>query len=421
MVHHQFAIIGGGTAGITVAARLLKKNKKFDIAIIDPAETHYYQPAWTLVAAGTYNFEKTGRPMKSVIPKGVKWIKDRVEALNPEENKLTTNSSGEISYDYLIVAPGVQMDMDGIEGLKENFNKNGVHSIYVDPKNTLKALKSFKGGNALFTQPAGAIKCGGAPQKIMYLSDELFRKTGVRNKTNIVFATPGTVIFGIKEFADTLTKVVDRKEITLRFFHKLVKIDGEKKEAHYQIMKENPSDPSIIYNPNEAIGERMISEREVVIPYDIMHLAPPQSAPEFIKRSKLSHQEGPSKGWMEVDQNTLQHVKYDNVFGLGDVAALPTAKTGAAVRKQAPVVVDNILKLMEGESLIKGYHGYSSCPLVTGYGKMVLAEFKYKNERDPDPIISKFVDTTKESYLMWLLKKYGLPFMYWNLMLKGKA
>ena len=154
----------------------------------------------------------------------------------------------------------------------------------------------------------------------------------------------------------------------------------------------------------------------------MMHLAPPQSAPDFIKRSKLAHQEGPNKGWINVHKHTLQHNIYPNVFALGDAVAVPTAKTGAAIRKQAPVVVENLVKVMQNEaSLSEGYQGYSSCPLVTGYGKMVLAEFKYDNVRDSDPLISTFMDTSKESWLMWLLKKYGLPFMYWNLMLKGKV
>ena len=150
----------------------------------------------------------------------------------------------------------------------------------------------------------------------------------------------------------------------------------------------------------------------------MIHLAPPQSAPDFIKHSKLAG-EG---GWIDVDKFTLRHNRYENVFALGDAASLPTAKTGAAVRKQAPVVVENLLHLMHKDgAAMKEYHGYSSCPVVTGYGKMVLAEFDYDNKRDSDPMISTFVDTSKEQYSMWLLKKYGLPFLYWNLMRKGRA
>lgn len=418
--HHQIAIIGAGTAGITVAAQLLKKDKSLDIAIIDPADTHWYQAAWTLVGAGTFDMKKTARPMSSVIPKGSKWIKDFVDKIDAENNSLQLRSGGILTYEYLVAAPGIQIDLDGIEGLKETIGKNGVCSNYIDAEYTLKVLEQFKGGNALFTQPATPIKCGGAPQKIMYLAEEFFKKTAVRDKTNVIFATPGTVIFGVKDFAETLMKVVDKKNINLRFFHKLVKIDGEKKLAYYQITRAEEDDRALTHNAIDNLGIKEENELEVV-PFDMLHLAPPQSAPDFIKCSLIAHQEGNSKGWINVDINTLQHPKYKNVFGLGDAAALPTAKTGAAVRKQAPVVVENLLAAIKGEAITAQYEGYSSCPLVTGFGKMVLAEFKYNNVRDSDKMISRFLNPAKESYWLWVLKKYGLPYMYWNLMLKGKA
>jgi sulfide:quinone oxidoreductase len=419
--HHQIAIIGAGTAGITVAAQLLRKDKKLDIAIIDPADTHWYQPAWTLVAADTYKMKNTARPMSSVIPRGSKWIKDFVDKINADKNELSLRSGDVITYDYLIAAPGIQIDLDGIEGLRETIGKNGVCSNYIDPEYSLEVLKNFKGGNAIFTQAATPIKCGGAPQKIMYLADDFLRKAGIREKTNILYPMPGSILFGVPEFLPALMGVVDRKDISLKFFHKLVKIDGPNKLAYYEItLPEGDSRPTNYHTKDEAMNITKEGNL-VVVPFEMLQLAPPQSAPDFIKKSSISYQEGPNKGWIEVDINTLQHPRYPNVFGIGDAAALPTAKTGAAVRKQAPVLVENLLSLMKNEALTEQYEGYSSCPIVTGYGSLVLAEFKYNNVRDSDKLISKFVDTTKESYWMWLLKKFGLPFMYWNLMLKGKA
>lgn len=416
--NHQIAIIGGGTAGITVAAQLINKDKKLDIAIIDPADTHYYQAAWTLVGAGTFDFEKTARPMKSVIPNGVKWHKEAVEKIDPDNNVLKLGSGDEVEYQYLVVCPGVIYDFDAVEGLRETMNKNGVCSNYTDSNYTWEVLKNFKGGNAIFTQAATPIKCGGAPQKIMYLSADYWRKHGMLDKVNISFPTPGSVIFGVKDFADTLMKVVDRYGIELRFFHKLTKVDGEKKQAHFTITAEQYDESKLFYHRNKKIEDLDPSEMKVILPFDMLHLAPPQAAPLFIQESKLVN----ADKWVDVNINTLQHNQYTNIFALGDVAALPTAKTGAAVRKQAPVVVENLMHVMHKESqLSDGYHGYSSCPLVTGYGKMVLAEFGYDNVRMSDPMISKFVNTAKENWSMWLLKKYGLPFMYWNLMLKGKA
>ena len=420
--HHQIVIIGAGTAGITVAAQLKGKDKQLDIAIIDPADTHYYQAAWTLVGAGTFDFEKTARPMKSVIPPGVKWIKDAVKGVDPDKNTIQLASGGQVDYDYLVVCPGVIYDYDQVEGLGAAMNKGGVCSNYVDSKYTWEVLRNFKGGNAVFTQAATPIKCGGAPQKIMYLAADYFRKHGLADKVNITFPMPGSVIFGVPEFAKTLMKVVDRYDIELRFFHKLTKVDAEKRQVHFKITAESSMIAGCFYSLNPNIKDLNPSETDVVLEYDMLHLAPPQAAPAFIQQSKLAFQEGPNKGWVNVNINTLQHSQYTNVFSLGDVAALPTAKTGAAVRKQAPVVVENLMHVLHQEKeLNPGYHGYSSCPLVTGYGKMVLAEFKYDNVRDSDKMISTFVDTTQENYSMWLLKKYGLPFMYWNLMLKGKA
>lgn len=420
--HYQIIIIGAGTAGITVAAQLKLKNKKLDIALVDPADKHYYQAAWTLVGAGTYNFNDTERNMKDLIPSGVSWIQEHVEVMNPEENQITTKECNQYSYDYLVVCPGIQYDLKAIEGLEDTLDKNNVCSNYTNSKYTWKVLQNFKGGNAIFTQPATPIKCGGAPQKIMYLADDYFKKSGVRDQTNIAFVTPGSVIFGVEDFKKTLMEVVDRKKIGLYFFHKITKIDAANQLLHFSITANADQPEKLFYHPIDQLGYSKIAETEVTIPYDMVHLAPPQSAPDFVKNSALAHQDGPSKGWVNVNINTLQHNVYSNVFSLGDSAALPTAKTGAAVRKQAPVLVENLLHVINQEgNLSEAYKGYSSCPLVTGYGKMVLAEFDYNNDRDTDPLIGKFVDTAKENWSMWMLKKYGLPFMYWNLMLKGKA
>ncbi len=419
MSHHQIAIIGAGTAGITVAARLMRKNANLDVVLIDPSEKHYYQPAWTLVGAGAYKFEKTVGYTRDYIPHGVKWVKERVTAVEPDNNKLKLESGEEVSYDYLVVCPGVQYRLNWIEGLEETMGKNGVCSNYIDANYTWEVLQSFKGGNAVFTQPATPIKCGGAPQKIMYLTSDYIAKHGLKDKSRVIFATPGSVIFGVDPFKDRLMEIVAEKDIALLFFHKPVKIDGTNHKVYFELM-ENDKD-KLFYNFKNDMGYEDAGENRVSLPFEMLHLAPPQSAPDFIMHSKLAAQEGPDKGWVEVDIYTLQHKRYANVFSLGDVAALPTAKTGAAVRKQAPVLVENLLAVMQGKQPQARYEGYSSCPIVTGYGRMLLAEFKYDNVRDSDPLLSKFFDTSKDSYAMWLLKKYLLPFMYWKMMLRGKA
>lgn len=417
--HYQILIIGGGTAGLMVAAQLKRKKNNIEIGLIEPSDKHYYQPAWTLVGAGTFDYNDTIRKEGDYMPEGVEWIKDYASKLVPEKNTVETRNNGAITYDYLVVAPGLVMDLDGIEGLREAMDTDSVCSNYIDPRKTWEILKNFKKGNAVFTQPTTPIKCGGGPQKAAYLAADYFRKEGRSNDVNVIYATPGSVIFGVKEFAPALMNVIHRYGIILKTFYAPYKIDGAKKEIYYKYSK--PGENACVIIEDNKINEHIQGESTIVMPYDMLHLAPPQKTPQFISDSALAHQEGPSKGWMNVNIHTLQHPQFANVFGLGDVAALPTAKTGAAIRKQAPVVVANIIHMIEQGSLdTKTYEGYSSCPLVTGYGKMVLAEFKYDNVRDSDPLISKFVDTTKEQYSMWLLKKYGLPWLYWNQMLKGK-
>lgn len=410
--HHQILVIGGGTAGIMTAAQLLRQKKATDVAIIEPADTHYYQPAWTLVGAGTFDFDKTARPMSSVIPKGATWIQDKATGFDPEKNTVHTESQGDLTYDYLVVAPGLEYDYSLVPGLGEAIDKGVVCSNYTDSKHTWEVLKNFKGGTALFTQPTTPIKCGGAPQKIMYLAESYFRKSGVKNKTDIVFATAGTIIFGVPEIAKTLMEVVDRKDINLRFGYQLKKVDGPNQIAWYSF-----ADHEKEYNHKDVKIEK---DGELTgIHYDMMHTAPPSVAPKFIKDSVLVNE----AGWVDVDHQTMQHTKYANIFGLGDVAALPTAKTGAAIRKQVPIVVDNIDLLIKHHKIGNmAYNGYSSCPLVTDYGKMVLAEFDYNNNFTPDPKLKQMLvfDSSKESWRLWMLKKYGLPYLYWNKMMKGK-
>jgi len=429
--HFQILVIGGGTAGIMVASMLKKKNVSTDIAIIEPVDTHFYQPAWTLVGANTYNYEKTARSMASLIPNGVTWIKKFADTFEPKKNTVKTKDDTTYTYDYLVVAPGIKIAPELVEGLSEAMDKGVVCSNYTNPNHTWQVLKNFKGGTALFTQPATPIKCGGAPQKIMYLAEEYFKRSGVRKKTDIVFALPGGVIFAVKPIAKTLMGVVDKKDINLRFHHTLVKVDAKKKIAWYKVTQEPQAGGCIIMNDEDA-NKRVDPQIQynyknvkavkkdglIGIYFDMMHLAPPQQASDFIRNSALANKEG----WISVNEQTLQHTKYSNIFGLGDSAQLPTAKTGAAIRKQVPVVVGNLLHLIKTNALAnKTYNGYSSCPLVTGYGKMVLAEFDYSKNFTPDPKLKRLLisDSSKEHWRLWILKKYMLPYLYWNKMMKG--
>lgn len=416
--NYQILIVGGGNAGISVAAQLLRKNSKLDISIIDPSDKHYYQPAWTLVGGGVFDQKKTMRPEASVIPKGTTWIQKAVLAFNPENNQLTCKDGTTLSYEYLIVAPGIQLDWHKIKGAKEALGTNGVTSNYLydlTPKTFEFAQAMKKGGKAVFTNPNTPIKCGGAPQKIMYLLSDFWRKQGLLNDVQVHFYSGGGIIFGIPKYADSLNKVIDRYGIQTHFKHNLVEVDGPNKVAYFE--------------QQDADG----NTQRVAQAYDFLHITPPQSAPDFIKISPLAIPDAQSGaapgcasldelspnfgGWVDVDKHTLQHNRFPNVFSLGDAANTPNAKTGAAIRKQAPVLVENLLHQMEGKALQAQYHGYGSCPLITGYGKLILAEFDYDNQ----PVETFPFDQAQERWTMYQLKAKVLPWLYWNKILKGTA
>jgi sulfide:quinone oxidoreductase len=391
--HYRIVIVGGGSAGITAAARLAKALPHGSIAIIEPSRKHYYQPLWTLVGGGVFPKQATEREESAFIPPGATWMQDAVTEFLPAENVVVTQGGKRVGYDYLIVAAGIQIDWEKVKGLKEAIGQDGVCSNYsyeyVDK--TWDFIRNFPGGNAIFTQPAPPIKCAGAPQKIMYLADDHFRKVGVRDKTNVIFASATPSIFSVKKYADALNRVVARKGIETRYKHNLVEIRSQSKEA---------------------VFENLETKEPVVLKYDMIHVTPPKSAPDFLKRSPLANE----AGWVDVDKATLQHVRYPNVFSLGDASSLPTSKTGAAIRKQAPVLVKNLLAVMKGQAVSPQYDGYTSCPLVTGYGKLILAEFDYDlNPKETFPF-----DQSQERYSMYLLKAYGLPAIYWHGMLKGR-
>jgi sulfide:quinone oxidoreductase len=396
----KIIIVGGGNAGLSVAAQLLKKDRSLQISIIDPSSKHYYQPAWTLVGAGIFDINKTVRNEADYIPKGTTWIKDAVVSFLPDENKVVCSSGKSYEYDAMIVCPGIQLDWGKIKGFKETLGKNEVscnYSFDLAPY-TWELIKNFKGGTAIFTNPVSPVKCGGAPHKIMYLACDYWRKQGILDKCNVHYLSGASVIFGIKEYADTLSEVVKKDNIKAHFGVNVVEIDGNIKTVFYE--EKNP--------------EGIPVKKEMK--FDICHAVPPQSAPDFLKNSPLSDPKNPY-GYVEVNMNTLQHSRYDNIFALGDCTNAPCSKTGAAIRKQAPVVVQNVLAVLAKKPMAGDYTGYSACPIPTQYGKLMLAEFDYSNK----PTMTFPFDQAKPRWSMWILKTKLLPWLYWNKILKGTA
>lgn len=396
MPHYQVVIVGAGSAGLTVASQLMNTPNPPQVAIIDPAEKHYYQPLWTLVGAGIFPKEESERDQADFIPYGATWIKEYVDSFQPKKNALTLKNGESISYDVLVVAAGIQIDWDKIPGLKESVGKPGTGVVsnyaYETVDATWEAIRNLQSGNAIFTHPSTPIKCGGAPLKICFLAEEHWAKAGVRKNVNVKFVKAGPGIFAVKKYAESLTKVADRKNIERVWQTELIALRPDQKEAVFKNLE---------------------TAEETAMPYEMIHVTPPMSAPAFIANSPLAAE----TGWVEVNKETTQHTRFDNVFALGDCSNLPTSKTGAAIRKQGPVTAANVRAYLAGQEMSKKYDGYTSCPLVTGYGSLILAEFDY----DKQPMESFPFDQSKERYSMYALKAYGLPRMYWHGMLKGRA
>ena len=389
-------VIGGGSAGIAVTASLLRRQPSLTIAIVEPRETHDYQPAWTLVGGGLFDVERTRRPMNEVMPDGVTWIRAAVARIEPDENRVRLDNGQTVLYRDLIVAAGLRLAWERIDGLEQALGKDGVTSNYrydLAPY-TWDLVRSMQGGSALFTQPAMPIKCAGAPQKAMYLACDHWRRSGVLDRIDVEFNTAGAVLFGVAAFVPALMKYVMRYRANLAFSSNLVAVDGPGKVAHFDVA-----------------GADGVTTR-VAKPFDMIHVVPPQVAPDFIRDSALAD----PAGWCEVDHATLQHPRYPNVFALGDVCSAPNAKTAAAARKQAVVVAENLLAMRAGRLMPRRYDGYGACPLTVEKGKVVLAEFGYGGKLLPTfPL-----DPTRPSTLAWLLKAKLLPWFYWNGMLKAR-
>lgn len=392
-------VVGGGAAGIATAASLKKRRPSLSVAIVEPRDDHFYQPGWTLVGAGVFDHESTRRRVDALLPNGVERIRASVAKFAPETNEVVLDDGRRLAYRALVAAPGLKLDWAKVKGLEETLGRNGVTSNYKEglAEYTWELVRKLERGAAIFTQPPMPIKCAGAPQKAMYLSCDHWTRAGRIANIDVHFCNAGAVLFGVADYVPALMDYVARYGVHLEFGENLVAVDGAAKIATFE---------------RKAADGRVETVNRA---FDMLHVCPPQCAPDFVRESPLA---GPA-GWIDVDQTTLRHTRFDNVFALGDACSAPNAKTAAAVRKQAPVVAENLLAQMDGRPLAAAYDGYGSCPLTVERGKIVLAEFGYGGKLLPTfPLW--LVDGKKPTRLAWLLKERILPDVYWRVMLKGR-
>lgn len=391
----RIVVIGGGTGGMATVSALnqLPGRDKLDITLLEPAEYHYYQPQWTMVGAGLFPREVTRRPMAELVPGGINWINQSCAEFVPQDNHVITQEGKRVDYDYLIVAAGIKLDWHKIDGLTGNLGKHGICSNYSydSVASTWENIRTLKQGVAMFTFPPPPIKCAGAPQKIMYLAEDHFRRSGVRDQITVSYRCATDGIFAVKKYAAALNEICAKRGIDTQFAWKLKAVDAPAREATFEHTKS---------------GESRTEK------YAMLHITPPMSAPAVVSASPLAN----DAGYVDVDKGTLQHLRYANVFSLGDASSLPTSKTAAAIRAQLPVLILNLVAAMGGRALGEKYDGYTSCPLVTGYGRLILAEFDYElNPQETFPF-----DQGKERLSMYLLKKYVMPVIYWKGLVAGR-
>lgn len=389
----KLLIVGGGSGGCTMAAKLSKYEK--DIIMLEPNEKHYYQPMFTLIGGGMKTLSQSNCSTKSLLPKNVNWIQDKVNSFNPKDNSVTISNSDTIHYDYMVVSVGLQLNYDQITGLREALDSkdSGVCTNYSSQyvEKTYQVLQSFNSGNAIFTLPNTPIKCAGAPQKVMYITEDYLKKKGIRDKAKIIYKTSTPAIFAVKKYAQKLQQICNSRNISVDTRQSLIKINSTQKVATFEFLDE----------PNKTES----------IEYSMLHVTPPMSPPDVLIKSNLSN----SAGYLDVDPYTLRHNIYENIFGIGDCTSCPTSKTLAAVAAQSNVVLKNMINMINGNNMEYKYDGYTSCPLITGSSKCILAEFDY----DLKPLETFPINQGNELRSMFILKKDIMPLLYWNLMLKG--
>ncbi|XP_064645090.1 sulfide:quinone oxidoreductase, mitochondrial-like [Lineus longissimus] len=393
---YKVVVVGGGAGGCSTAARLCRQVGKGNVAVIEPADYHYYQPMFTLVGSGIKKLENTQHPMSEVLPSNCDWVKDKVTAFDPENNTVTTQDGHKINYDYLVVSVGLQLNYNKIKGLEEALASDPMVASNYSPmyvNKTYNAMRSFKEGNAIFTFPNTPIKCAGAPQKIMYLTEEYLRTSGKRDKSKIMFNSPLGVLFGVKKYADALWKVVEKRGIDINLKQNLVEIRADKKEAVFEKLDSE-------------------SKEKVTYPYEMIHVTPPMSTPDVLQQSPLVNE----AGFVTVNKLNMQHTKYPNVFGLGDCTDIPTAKTAAAIASQNAILANSFKAVMNGQKPTGNYNGYTSCPLITSRSTCILAEFDF----DGQPLETFPIDQGVERTTMYHLKKDVMPEVYWKMLLNGR-
>ncbi len=396
--HYRVVVIGGGNAGLSVAGRLNREGID-DVVVVEPRAKHLYKPLFSHIAGGTAPASMAVRDQASVMPKDTAWIQDAVAEIEAEASTVILGSGARVRYDHLIVCPGIQHDWDAVPGLAEAMRSPSGASNY-EFELAVKAsalLRDMRSGTVIFSQPPGPASCAGAGQKPMYLACDYWRKIGVLDDIRVIMLVPDATVFGIPMIDRELERKIDEYGIELRTRAELVEVDAAGRVA--------------------VVAQRDRDEQER-IPYDLLMVEPPQSAPDWLKRSSLAAP-GDESGFVEVDPRSLRHPRYPNIWALGDAAATTNSKSGGALRKQTYALAKNLAAVEKGQAPRTEYDGYSVCPFTVSRSTVVFAEFDDRYR--PQPTIPFWKGLAREKRLTWVFDRHILPWVYWHMILKGRA
>ena len=398
----RIVILGAGAAGAALANRLTERLDGAQITLIDGRPEHWYQPGFTLIAAGLKPAGYSVSGTTDWLPKEATLIAEYAAEIDAEGNRIVTASGQSVSYDYLVVATGLTLDWGAIEGFSlDMVGQNGIGALYAGPEyaaRTWEAMDRFtsEGGQALFTRPATEMKCAGAPLKYTFLTDDYARKKGNRSKVEITYAANNKSLFGVPIVSEKVRMLFEDRGVRTVYDHVMTAID-----------------------PGRKLATFATPDGDKELPFDFINVIPPQRAPDVIRNSPLPWADKwQDQGWVEADMKTLRHPRYANVFALGDVAGVPKGKTAASVKWQVPVVEDHLVAQIEGKEGTAIYNGYTSCPLITRVGRAMLVEFDYNNNLAPS--FPGIIAPLEELWISWLMKEVALKPTY-NAMLRGKA
>ncbi|MCB1362194.1 MAG: NAD(P)/FAD-dependent oxidoreductase [Rhodobacter sp.] len=398
----RIAILGAGAGGTAMANRLANRLDGATITIIDGRQQHWYQPGFTLIAAGLKSARYAISRTDDWLPEGVTWIPEHAAGLDPETRRITTTGGQVVNYDYLIVATGLSLDWDAIEGFSlDQVGQNGVSAHYAGPEYaelSWRELDRFtdRGGVGLFGRPETEMKCAGAPLKITFLAEDIARRKGNRERVQIVYNAQNQALFGLPIVHHKVRQLFDERGIEKRYAHVLKGIDAQRKVATYAT-----------------------PDGEVRTDYDFINVIPPQRAPQVIREAGLSWGDRwLDQGWIEVDRETLRHLRYPEIFGVGDILGVPKGKTAASAKWHQPVVEDHLVAEIQGREGTATFNGYTSCPMITRIGRAMLIEFDYDDNLTPS--FPGIIAPLEELWISWLMKEIALKPTY-NAMLRGLA